>query len=120
MDIGLPSARLTAGPRWIWTADLPFGTLPLSCSDWRAGPGRDRRGGSFMRTIRSRTAVAFGAALAAVLAVRPGEATRDRHHERLDSGRRAALLVRSSGPREGRLRGAHLGPAGPGAVRRAR
>src|SRR5439155_26277946 len=32
------------------------------------GPGRDRRGGSFMRTIRSRVAVALGAALAAVLA----------------------------------------------------
>ena len=50
---------------------------------------------------------------------RPQQASRDRDHERLGTGRRAALLVRGANAREGRVRRAHLRPPGPGTVRRA-
>ena len=51
---------------------------------------------------------------------RARQAARHRHHQRLGPGPRAALLVRRADAREGRLRRADLGPAGPGAVGRAR
>ncbi len=50
----------------------------------------------------------------------PGEATGHRDHQRLGAGRRAALLVRRPDARQGGLRRADLGPAGPGPVRHQR
>ena len=49
-------------------------------------------------------------------AKRPG----DRDHQRLGAGRRADVLVRRAGARQGRLRRADLRPAGPGAERHVR
>ncbi len=43
-----------------------------------------------------------------------------RDHGRLGAGRRAAVLVRRPGPGQGRLRGPHLGRAGPGSERHLR
>ena len=51
---------------------------------------------------------------------RPGEAARNRDHRRLGPSRRADVLVRGAGARQGRLRGVDLRSSGPGAERHVR
>jgi hypothetical protein len=51
---------------------------------------------------------------------RARQAAGHRDHQRLGSGRRGDVLVRGPDAGQGRLRGAHLQPAGPGPVRHLR
>ena len=67
---------------------------------------------------RARRRDAFGPSVGDC--ARPGEASRRRHHQRLGAGRRTDVLVRGADAREGRLRRAHVRPAGPRPERHAR